>query len=131
MKKSILSLFFVLLSSFLVAQARLDISVNEIEKEYSALSLVTGYDKDNDYYILVELERAAVYYFFKTKKTPCYLTVIYPLNQGDLNFYVDLYNKQYAIISPTKWRMYNFGGYADIDLRFEEELSYFVWSKPE
>ena len=57
------------------------------------------------------------------------MTAVIPDNQGALNFYVELYNKQYVIVSPTKWKMYSKGGIANIQLIYPDSDGYcFIWT---
>jgi len=113
-------------------QARLGSVASEIVKEFQATeyNLTTGYDDDGDYYIAIELDEAYVTYYFKSVDGQCYISVIYPKRQGDLNYLVEVYNKRYAILSPTSWRMYSHDGFANIELKFQDGQSYFIWSMP-
>jgi hypothetical protein len=54
--------------------------------------------------------------------------MIIPRSQGDLNYLVELYNKQYVIVNSTSWRMYtNEGGIATVDLMTSNDNVVFVW----
>jgi hypothetical protein len=130
MKRTLLTILFAITSIVAFGQARLGTSATDIRSEFSASSynLKSGYDDDGDYYITIETERATVIYYFNSDKI-CYLTLISPDNQGALNFYVELYNKQYVIISAKEWKMYSEGGIAKIELVYPESGGfYFLWS---
>jgi len=130
MKRTLLTILFAITSIVAFGQARLGTSATDIRSEFSESSynLKSGYDDDGDYYITVETERATVIYCFNSDKI-CYLTLISPDNQGALNFYVELYNKQYVIISATEWKMYSESGIAKIELVYPESGGfYFLWS---
>lgn len=73
------------------SQARLGSTVSDIKSEFweSRYKLKSGYDKDGDYYINIETERANVLYYFDSDII-CTSTVIAPYNQGALNFYVEI-----------------------------------------
>ncbi len=130
MKRTLLTILFAITSIIAFGQARLGTSATDIRSEFSESSynLKSGYDDDGDYYITVETERATVIYYFNSDKI-CYLTLIAPDNQGALNFYVELYNKQYVIISAKEWKMYSENGIAKIELVYPESGGfYFLWS---
>lgn len=122
--------FFVFLNCS--GQAMLGSMPSEIRKRFDdpEFHLESGYDEDGEYYLAVLTERAIVTYFFKGVNKPCYLTAIYPVTQGDLSFYVELYNKTCVIMSSTSWRKYFNKGFANISLAFDDENSYFLWSLP-
>lgn len=130
MKRTLLTILFAITSVIVFGQARLGSSASEIKSEFweSKYKLKSGYDSDGDYYITIETERATVTYYFNSERV-CTLTVIIPDNQGALNFYVELYNKQYVIVSSKQWRMYSDGGIANIHLIYPEGGGYyFLWS---
>jgi hypothetical protein len=129
MKQGILTLLFSTMSLLAFGQARLGSSVEEIKAEFweDNYNLKSGYDSDGDYFIHIETERAAVTYYFSSDKI-CTSTFIAPKNQGALNFYVELYNDQYVIISPTEWKMYSSDGIASVKLIYPEGGGYFfLW----
>ena len=130
MRRTLLTILFAITSIIAFGQARLGTSATEIRSEFSESSynLKSGYDDDGDYYITVETERATVIYYFNSDKI-CYLTLIAPDDQGALNFYVELYNKQYVIVSAKEWKMYSENGIAKIELVYPESGGFFFrWS---
>lgn len=131
MKTIIISLAFVILCMNGFAQARLNSTMTEIREEFSdwRYNLKTGYDRDGDFYISVETDRATVIYFFDNRNL-CYITIIVPDDQGALNMYVELYNSRYVILSTTRWRMYTANGLAEIELVYSDDGSYyFLWTR--
>jgi hypothetical protein len=129
MKKTILTIMFAITSCILFGQARNGNSAADISAEFSEriYDLKSGLTKDGDYYILIKTERASVLYNFDSDKV-CTTSVILPENDGALNFYVEMYNKQYVIISPTSWKAYSNQGIADIELVYPEGGgTYFIW----
>ncbi|MFK7947914.1 MAG: hypothetical protein AB8G11_10005 [Saprospiraceae bacterium] len=129
MKRKLLIIIAMLLSMSSFSQARLGSSATEIKNEFweSYYELDSGYDSDGDYYIKIEVEKASVIYFFDSDKI-CNRTFILPDNQGALNYFVELYNKQYVIVSSTEWKMYSSGGIASIKLIFADDGGYyFLW----
>ena len=84
---------------------------------------------DKTYYIGIGTKNATVVYAFNSDMI-CIVPVIVPDNQEVLNHYVELYNKQYVIINPTKWKMYSNGGIANIELGYHSQGGnyMFYWS---
>ncbi|MGR6087941.1 MAG: hypothetical protein ACU4F9_07190 [Arcticibacter sp.] len=125
-KITLLTILFAITSIIAFGQARLGSSATDIRSEFSGSSynLKSGYDDDGDYYISIKMELANVMYLFNSDKS-CYLTLIAPDNQGALNYYVELYNKQYVIVSSTQWKMYSENGIANIELVYPESGGYF------
>lgn len=130
MKRTLLTILFAITTVIVFGQARLGSTASEVKSEFweTSYNQKSGYDKDGDYYITITTERATVTYYFNSDKV-CYLTAIIPDNQGALNFYVELYNKQYVIVSSKQWKMYADKGIANIKLIYPEGGGYyFLWS---
>ena len=126
MRRTLLTILFAIISVVVFGQVRLGYSASEIKSEFweSSYNQKSGYDDDGDYYISIKIENATVVYYFNSDKV-CYLTFIIPDNQGALNFYVELYNKRYVVVSETKWKMYSENGIANIELLYPESGGYF------
>lgn len=130
MKRTLLTILFAIATMVVFGQARLGSKVSEIKSEFyeSNYNLKSGYANDGDYYITITTEKATVAYYFNSDLV-CYLTAIMPNNQGALNFYVELYNKQYVVVSATEWKMYSNNGIAKISLVYPDGGGYyFLWS---
>jgi len=130
MKKALLTILISLTGIVVFGQVRLGSSIEEVKSEFwrSELNPTEGYDSDGDYYITVEFEKAIVQYFFREDEI-CNLAFLTPKSQGALNFYVELYNKQFVIISDTEWKMYSENGIANIRLIFPEDgRLFFAWN---
>ena len=115
--------------SFAFSQARLGSSAIEIREEFSDTTyhLEEGVTDSGSPFISVELDRSTAMYILNDEEI-CTLTLIIPEDPGVLNGMVEEYNNRYVIISPTEWRMYGEGGYADIKLIFLDDGGfYFVW----
>jgi hypothetical protein len=128
MKKTLLSVLLTLTAMIVLGQARLGSTALEIKSEFRGkkYKLKDGHDNDGNYYITIETKRATVAYFFNSDLI-CTQTLIIPNSQGALNFYVERYNRQYVIESPTKWKMYSKAGIAEIELFFTDDGCFFVW----
>lgn len=130
MKHIILFIAFVLAVCNAKAQARLGSTVMEIKNEYSdyEYQLKSSYLNDGTYYIQITTDRATVWYYFNDDRV-CYLTVVVPDNQGALNFYVELYNSKYVVVSSTEWKMYSNNGICKIKLVYPDGGGYyFAWT---
>lgn len=130
MKKFILSALFVLFSLVAFSQSRLGYYPNQILAEFPAsiYGTTTGYDQDGDYYIFVRFKRCSVTYYFNYNNQ-CWLSLITPHTQGNLNWFVELYNNNYVILSNTHWQMYSSEGIGDIRLLYPEGGGYyFAWT---
>lgn len=129
MAKIFLLILFHVFSASLFSQARIGSSVTEIKNEFweRKYNLTPEYDEYGDYFITIETSLATVFYYFDSDNI-CNTTLIVPNDEGILNYYVELYNKQYVILSPTKWKMYNNYGYYEIELCFlDDGISFFMW----
>jgi len=130
MKKLLLTIFFALIFVVAFSQARLGYSASDIRTEFqeSRYKLKSSYTDTGIYYITIRIENASVVYYFNSDRI-CTLTCIIPDNQGALNFYVELYNKMYVIVSSTNWKMYSANGISNITLVYPEEGGYyFTWT---
>ena len=130
MKKILLFILFAICSKVSFSQSRIGYSESEIREEFweSYYHFVSDYDKNGNYYSAMTTNLATVFYYYNSDKE-CVMTFIVPNNQGALNTIVELYNKQYVIVSPTKWKMYAKYGVCEIELVYKEEGKYyFKWS---
>lgn len=130
MKKIIL--LFILFSvscGFGYTQSRLGYTFDQIKSEFTNEGLKVRIEKSEKLktFLVVEMERADVQYIFDDNKI-CTVTAIYPHNTGQLNYFVERYNKIYVIISPTKWRAYDETGYADIKLVYVDSIFMLIWT---
>ena len=129
MKKFILSALFVVFSLTVFSQSRLGYTPQDILNEFppSVFNTVTSYDSDGDYYIQIKFDRCFARYYFNAYQK-CWLTLITPHTQGDLNWFVENYNKKYVILSNTHWQMYSNTGISDVRLEYTQDGGYyFQW----
>lgn len=130
MIKTITTIFLLVTSVIAFGQGRLGATISNIKTEFQEKSynLKSEYNTYGDYCISIEMDIANVFYYFKNDEI-CYLTSIIPKDQGALNYYVEMYNNRYVIISPTEWKMYTNDGIAYIKLIFPKEgNSGFIWT---
>ena len=129
MKKLLLIIFLAISSITAYSQSRLNYSANEIREEFSdsKYNLKSDFDKSGNYYISIVTGNSTVFYYLNAERT-CNATFIVPNNQGALNFYVELYNSKYVIVSPTQWKMYSNNGMCEIKLVYSVNGGYyFMW----
>ena len=129
MKKLLLIILLIISSATAYTQSRLNYSANDIRDEFSdsKYNLKSNFDKGGNYYISILTGNSTVFYYFNAERT-CIATFIVPDNQGSLNFYVELYNSKYVIVSPTQWKMYSNNGMCEIKLVYSVNGGYyFMW----
>jgi hypothetical protein len=127
MKKIVFAIFFfAALSCF--SQARLGSTRSEIYKEFSEYNPQFESNEGGQPYMHFQLGRAVVMHYFDEENI-CALTAIAPNDQGDLNYFVELYNRQYVIIGPKQWKMYSENGtIATIELITNNGTTFFIWN---
>ena len=122
-----LLLFLMLLSGAVFGQSRLGSTKSEIYSEFSDLSPQFGVNEDGTTNMSVGFDRSFTRYFFNERNV-CDMVILIPLRTGDLNYYVELYNSRYVVVSSTSWRMYSKdGAIASIELMTSEGVTMFVW----
>jgi hypothetical protein len=126
MKKLIFSLLLAVLTITTFAQCRIGDTYSEIFSEFSSRDPGVNFSDNGQLYLSVELRIGTVLYYFNSNKI-CTETVIFPNDDAGVNFYVEQFNKKYVIMSPSSWRMYSNGSYADITLVFYENRYFIVF----
>ena len=129
MKFLITTIFFLTISLSSFSQVRLGLSAKDIDTEFSdsKYKKVSGSRDDGNYSIQVDLTFARVIYMFDEKKL-CTSTLIIPFDSVALHSIIEIYNKNFVIISDTKWKMYKGGSIYNISLE-QHDLAgaYFLW----
>jgi len=116
-------IILILSLSSLYGQARLGYTFSEINSEIAGSS---GY-AETILYIKASTSRADVVYVFDDYE--CIITMIIPLTEGALHYYIEKYNNEYVILSKNKWRMYSNNSTATIELRYSNDKYKFIWLK--
>jgi hypothetical protein len=125
MKK--LLLILMLVPMFGISQARLGSTRAELFDEFAQYFPKFESPINGEPHMHFEMERALVIHYFN-RENICVLSVISPKNQGDLNFFVEMYNNQYVIVSSTEWRMYSENGnIATVELVSNKGTTFFIW----
>ena len=125
MKKATL-IISMLISIFSYSQVRLGSTASEIRQEFppSVYPTTSGWDNDGDYYLRISFAKSTTTYYFN-EDGRCYLVHLWPNTQTDLNWYVQLYNQEYVIISDTEWKMYGPNGICSVRLIYPPNGGYF------
>jgi|LakMenEpi03Aug12_release.lakeMendotaPanAssembly.Ray.scaffolds.fasta_scaffold86570_8 hypothetical protein len=126
MKKLILSLFLLLTVVFTNAQCRIGSAYSDIYSEFETKNPSVYFTDEGQLYLSIEVITGTALYYFDSDKI-CTETVIFPKDDDAVNFYVESFNKHYVIMSPTSWRMYLNGAYADITLVYFQERNFIVF----
>jgi hypothetical protein len=127
MKKIFILLLFVLLRLFVYSQARLGWTETQIRNDFSTVYFTTAYTDDGTKYIYGMYNGSNLAYFFDENGL-CDFVVLYPEDQGALNYFVELYNRKYVIISDTKWKAYlTNGGVVNIELKNDDFGTFFIF----
>lgn len=108
------------------AQMMIGYKVQEIRTKYSDKEIESGYTKNNVFYLNFETDIAHVVHYFNDEGFS-YYGLLLPKSQSQINFYVELYNKNYVILDNTHWQMYNGNGIASIELIFDDGVAVFIW----
>ena len=122
-----LLLILLLMGGVVMGQSRLGSSRVELYSEFKGLNPEFGVSEEGDGYMSVVFERSYTRYYFNDAGV-CNVVAIVPLRQGDLNFFVEQYNRSYVIMGSTSWRMYSKdGSIATIELVTSNDVSMFIW----
>lgn len=129
MKNLLIGLLMLVLSitgSF--AQARLNHTFMEIKQEFQSDGIPVRLDRtsDGDLFLVASFDNREVMYLFD-KDMYCKFTVVIPTSIGAIQWLIEKYNRELTIISPTKWRFYKNGIYANITFENREGLDVFIW----
>lgn len=121
-------IFFILFFSavLLSAQCRIGSTYADIYSEFETNEPSVHFTDKGQLYLSVQVETGNVLFYFDTDKN-CTETVIFPNDDDTVNFYVENFNKHYVIISPTSWRMYSHGAYADITLIYYQNRNFIIF----
>jgi hypothetical protein len=127
MKKLVIMLVLLSIVAPAFSQARLGRSFYEINQEYEEnYSVVIDKFKDN-VVLNIDMDRAVIKHLFDSNDI-CILSLIAPKNNIDVQYYVERYNKELVIMSPTEWRFYVGNSIAKVSLETLDDNSIvFFW----
>jgi hypothetical protein len=122
-----LLLFFAFTGLDSIAQARLGHTRTDIFETFKEYNPTFEIKEDGSRLIHFKMDRALVFQYLNENDI-CNMSVIVPIDQGDLNFFVEMYNRQYVIVDERNWKMYAENGeIASIELVHHDDLTFFVW----
>jgi hypothetical protein len=127
MKKLVIMLVLLSIVAPAFSQARLGRSFYEINQEYEEnYSVVIDKFKDN-VVLNIDMDRAVIKHLFDSNDI-CILSMIAPKSNIDVQYYVERYNKELVIMSPTEWRFYVGNSIAKVSLETLDDNSIvFFW----
>jgi hypothetical protein len=127
MKKLVIMLVLLSIVAPAFSQARLGRSFYEINQEYEEnYSVVIDKFKDN-IVLNIDMDRAVIKHLFDNNDI-CILSMIAPKSNIDVQYYVERYNKELVIMSPTEWRFYVGNSIAKVSLETLDDNSIvFFW----
>lgn len=127
MKRYLILLVLLAMATSVFSQARLGRSIFEVKAEYTEYSVTEQKLGDSDM-LLIDLPKAYVKHVFDDQGD-CILSLIIPKDSPAVQFYVERYNKELVIISPTEWRFYVGDSIAQIKLiTTDDRFIMFLWS---
>lgn len=127
MKRYLILLVLLAMATSVFSQARLGRSIFEVKAEYTEYSVTEQKLGDSDM-LLIDLPKAYVKHVFDDQGD-CILSLIIPKDSPAVQYYVERYNKELVIISPTEWRFYVGDSIAQIKLITTDDRSImFLWS---
>jgi hypothetical protein len=126
MRNVIYSIVFVLISGLTFGQARVNWSEKEIRNDFPNETLEVGYTDEGKKYLIRSADLGSTIYYLDDENI-CTFCAVFPKNQGVLNAFAERYNKDYVIISDTKWKMYSNSGIMYIELKFKDNSYYFIY----
>lgn len=127
MKKVLLFVTILTLTSTLFCQARIGYTREQIMNEFYNYTFDFKQLNDSTSCIsTTSYDRGHLIYYFNSYGY-CYSCALFPNTTGDLNFLVENYNKEYVIISETKWKAYTKKGIVDIELIYGDTFVFFIY----
>ena len=106
MKKLLLLVTFITVFTIISkAQSRIGYTPSQIKAEFYYYTWSSGYTSDGAYYISANTTRGLIGYYFSTELI-CNSCILIPKTSGDLNYWVELYNTNYVIVSDKEWKAY-------------------------
>jgi hypothetical protein len=125
MRRLITIITLMLLSNYGYTQARVGYTLTEISTEFSDDNLFSGFPSNP--FISVITISAKTFYVFNENNI-CTDCMVMPLDNIDLQFYINKYNNNYKALSDTSWVQVNDGFNVYIDLLIDEKGNpFFHW----
>jgi len=127
MKKLVIMLVLLSIVAPAFSQARLGRNFYEVNQEYAENYSVTKDKFEGNNVLTIEMNKAFIKHLFDSNNN-CILSMIVPKNTIDVQYYVERYNKELVIMSPTEWRFYVGNSIAKVSLETLDDNSIvFFW----
>jgi hypothetical protein len=128
MKKLVIMLVLLSIVAPAFSQARLGRTFYEVNQEYAENYSVTKDKFEGNNVLTIEMNKAFIKHLFDSNNN-CILSMIVPKKTIDVQYYVERYNKELVVISPTEWRFYVGGSIAKVSLETTNDNSIvFIWT---
>ena len=108
------------------SQVRMATPKEDIKKEFSYLKIEDHIITDSVDAITFQTRNSAVTHLFDEEGLS-YCAFLTPFGDEELKYYIERYNREYIVISPTQWRVYYKDQYVDITLTEANNTSLFIW----
>lgn len=128
--KKICFLIIILVPLIVKSQALLGFTIKEIKANFPNNDFEMVKTDDGAVIYKTEFNHGSFFYLFDKKTLTTDMCVLYPNNTTNLNALVELYNKEYVIISESSWKAYLENGVImKVDLFYDKEdkIYYFTY----
>lgn len=130
--KKLLFKLILLISITGNAQAHLGNTLEEIKKLHPEKTFEIDYTTSGQKYASADMTYGTFSYYFNKETGRSEYCMQIPNNMIALNTQVEIYNRNYVIVSETSWKGYvDGGGIIKIELLYSQEhkLSYFTYKE--
>lgn len=117
----------LLYATIAFSQVRLNFTKSEIVSEFSEDKFkLKEFKYEGLDAVTIFTERVNLLYLFNKNKI-CKASVLIPHTKQDLKYFIELYNREYVIISDTEWKMYSNNNVSTIELIYTKGKQAFRW----
>lgn len=118
----------LLYSNVAFSQVRLNYTKSDIISEFSNENFkLDEFNYDGLDAVTIFTKRVNLLYLFN-KNNVCKVSILIPHTQQDLKYFIEMYNRNYVIISDTEWKMYSENSVANIELIYTQGKQAIRWS---
>jgi hypothetical protein len=120
-------LLLILLASPLLsmAQSRIGYTEAEIRSEFSEFTFETRFRESGEKFIVTNMVLGVMYYYFD-ESGHCYSCYLLPKKEK-LHAIIEKYNRDFTIISDTRWKFYGADMIIDINMIFNQDFKSYVF----
>jgi hypothetical protein len=124
--KHLLLLLTLVVSLCANSQVRIASPKEQIKAEFGYLYIEDHMVSDSVDAITFQTRKSVVTHLFNEAGIS-YCAFLTPLGDAELKYYIERYNSQYIVLSPTQWRLYANDQYVDITLTTSNSKHLFIW----